>query len=66
MADDLPYVFHWKNTVERAALYGKRCRILAKGSKMRSVLVEFEDGQKHVVSARSLRRVDENEQTRLV
>lgn len=36
-------------------LFGKRCRILARGG-MNSRLVEFEDGTRHVVSGNALRR----------
>lgn len=51
-----PYKFYWKNTPEREALFGKRCRIITEGSRMRSVLIEFEDGKKMVVSHRAIRR----------
>jgi hypothetical protein len=37
-------------------LYGKRCRIVARGA-MNSRLVEFEDKTLHVVSGNALRRV---------
>lgn len=50
------YVFAWGNTPERAALKGRRCRILARGGKG-TVLVEFEDnGHRETVSFRALRR----------
>lgn len=65
MTQELPYIFHWRNTAEREKLYGKRCKILTKGTGMRSVLVQFEDGEKHIVSARALRRVNPNEQLHL-
>jgi hypothetical protein len=56
---DAPFdrVFRWKNSEKRAELYGRRCRILAKGSTMRSVLIEFEDGTRAVTSVRALRKV---------
>ena len=50
-------IYRWKNSERRQELYGKRCRVLAKGSTMRSVLVEFEDGERVICSARALRRV---------
>jgi len=50
------YIFHWKNTPEREKLFGKRCRILSTGSRLRSILIEFEDGHKEVVSQRAIRR----------
>lgn len=36
-------------------LYGKRCRIVARGA-LNARLVEFEDGELHVVSGNALRR----------
>lgn len=53
------YVFHWRNTEERKKLFGRRCRIVNMGKLLNSVLVEFEDGEKAVVSQRALRRVEE-------
>lgn len=48
------YVWHWrKHLPERN---GQRCRVLARG-KMSSVLVEFEDGYRAVVSRYALRRL---------
>lgn len=37
-------------------LYRKRCRIVARGA-LNSRLVEFEDGERHVVSGNALRKV---------
>lgn len=51
----MKYRYAWKNNPKRAALYGRKCRKLATG-KMQSVLVEFENGQREVVSFRALRR----------
>lgn len=55
---DAPFdrIFRLKNTPVRARLYGRRCRILAKGHSKLAVLVEFEDGERHVTSMRALRR----------
>ena len=36
-------------------LFGRRCRIVARGS-LNSRLIEFEDGERHVVSGNALRR----------
>jgi len=49
------YVYGWKNNRKRQALYGKRCRVLARGG-MNSALVEFENGQKEIISRNALRR----------
>jgi len=53
--DPFNKVFGWKNNPKRAKLFGKRCRIIEVGSTMRSVLVEFEDGQRVITSRRALR-----------
>jgi len=49
------YVYGWENNAKRRILYRKRCRALAYG-KMNSVLIEFENGNKEVVSRHALRR----------
>jgi hypothetical protein len=51
------YVYHWGNTPERAAMKGRRCRVVSRGAKG-SVLVEFENGQREVVSLRALRHAE--------
>lgn len=56
MSEEYPYVFSWKNDPKRASLFGRRCRVLDRGTTLRSVLVEFEDGERVVTSARALRR----------
>ena len=50
-------VFSWRNNERRRELYGRRCRVLAKGTTMNSVLIEFENGERTVTSQRALRRV---------
>jgi hypothetical protein len=50
------YWFAWKNNPRRAALFGRRCRIIRTG-KLGSVLLEFETGERVVSSRRALRRV---------
>lgn len=50
----LTHVYVWKNNSKRETLSGRPCRIIAKGT-MRSVLIEFPDGQREIVSVRSLR-----------
>lgn len=50
-----PYTYTWGNNEKRATYKGRRCRILARGT-MRSVLIEFENGERTVSSVRSLRR----------
>lgn len=52
--------FAWKNNPARELLYGRRCRIVATGSTMRSCLIEFENGERTVTSVRAIRRMPIN------
>jgi len=49
-------VYRWKNNPKRKHLNGRFCRILVHGSKMHSVLVEFEDGERVITSVRAVHR----------
>jgi hypothetical protein len=53
-----PYVFVWANNPVRAALRGRRCRVLVRSRRFNSCLVEFDDGEQVVVSRNALRRTD--------
>jgi hypothetical protein len=57
------HVYVWGNNSKRAAYRGRACRIVARG-RMRSVLIEFEDGERTVTSARALRRLAAGAPTR--
>ena len=50
-------LYAWRNNERRAALYGRRCRIVASG-KMGTVLVEFENGERVTTSHRAVRHYD--------
>lgn len=50
------YYYAWRNNEKRATLYGRRCAVLVRG-KLNSCLVEFEDGQREVVSRNAIRKV---------
>lgn len=50
------YRFGWRNNPRRAQLYGRRCRILARSRRRGSVMVEWENGTRDIVSRRALRR----------
>lgn len=53
------YTYEWGNTPERAALKGRRCRIVARGAKG-TVLLEFVDTGTRVTSSfRALRKAQE-------
>ena len=49
------YVYRWGNNPKRAEMKGRTCRVLCRGAK-NSALVEFEDGQREVVSRNALRK----------
>jgi hypothetical protein len=50
-----PHVYVWKNNAKRETLHGRKCRVLKRlGGNSR--LVEFENGQREVVSGNSLRK----------
>jgi hypothetical protein len=51
-----PYCYWWKNNVKRRSLCGRMCRILVRG-RANSALVEFEDGQREVISRHAIRRL---------
>lgn len=49
------YSYRWCNNTKRLTLYGRWCRVIVRG-RANSALVEFEDGQREVVSRNALRR----------
>lgn len=49
------YRYVWRNNAKRETLYGRRCRVLARLAR-NSAVVQFEDGQREVVSRNALRR----------
>lgn len=51
----MTHYYIWKNNSKRATLYKRLCRVLARG-KMNSALVEFENGQREIVSRNAIRR----------
>lgn len=50
----MTHVYRWRKY--RPELYGRPCRILARG-RMNSVMVQFEDGTRHVVSRYAVRKI---------
>ena len=59
------YRYAWRNNDKRATLYGRLCRVIARGA-MNSALVEFYDtGQREIVSRNALRRVRVFDDTKL-
>ena len=51
------YRYSWGNNPKRATLKNRLCRIIAAGKK-NSVMIEFADGQREIVSRRALRKVE--------
>ena len=49
------YVYCWKNNSKRATLLNRECQVVARGS-MNSALVEFENGQREIISRNALRK----------
>jgi hypothetical protein len=49
-----PYRYAWKNNSKRVTLYGRPCRIVARGA-MNSIMIAFEDGQTEIVSRNAVR-----------
>ena len=49
------YLYTWRNNSKRETLYGRTCRVLCRG-RMNSCRVEFENGQREVISRNALRK----------
>jgi hypothetical protein len=57
LASPWSHVYCWGNNSKRATMKGQRCKIVVRGTAMRSVLIELENGQREVVSYRALKKV---------
>ncbi len=53
------YLYAWKNNPKRLTLYGRKLRVIVRGP-ANSALVEFEDGQREVISRNAMRRIYED------
>ena len=51
-----PLTHYWRLRCRLVERHGQHCRILVKGS-LGSILIEFEDGMRYVVSWRSVREL---------
>lgn len=56
IVEGMTHTYAWGNNHRRAALKGRRCRILASGT-MGTVLIEFANGERVTTSRRALRRI---------
>ena len=53
--DEPKYIYAWGNNPKRKLLKGKSCKVIARG-RMNSVLVEFNNKQREIISRNALRR----------
>lgn len=60
---EYPYFYAWGNNTKRATLKGRRFNVIARGA-MNSALVEFEDGQREIISRNAIRKVKHNQEAR--
>jgi len=51
-----PYIYLWRNNLKRLTLYGLLFSVLIRG-RANSALVEFENGQREVISRNAIRKV---------
>lgn len=56
------WLYAWGNNERRAELKGRTCTVLATG-RLRSCLVEFENGERVVTSQRALRKTEGGSRT---
>jgi hypothetical protein len=52
----MKYIYVWGNNPKRATMKGRKCKVVARGA-MNSCMVEFEDGQREIVSRNSIRKI---------
>ena len=52
---DFPYVYTWGNNAKRKTLNGRICRVLWR-LPLNSAIVEFQSGQRDVISRNALRK----------
>lgn len=57
LAEPMTHTFAWGNNEKRETLKGRCCRVVLRGTAMRSVLIELENGQREVVSYRALKQL---------
>ena len=50
------FFYAWRNNEKRQTLYKRACRVVARG-RMNSCLIEFENGQREVVSRNAVKRL---------
>lgn len=53
---DSPYIYTWGNNDKRGSLKGRRCRLIRRLA-LNSCIVEFENGDREVISRNALKKV---------
>ena len=51
----MTYYYCWKNNEKRLTLFGRTCKVIARGKK-NSIQIEFENGQREVVSRYAVKK----------
>jgi len=52
----MKYRYIWGNNEKRKTMKNRPCKIIARG-KMNSICIEFENGQREIVSGNSIRKI---------
>jgi hypothetical protein len=52
---NFPYIYKWKNNEKRETLFGRKCQVIAR-TRANSALVEFENGQREMISRNALKK----------
>ncbi|OGP87179.1 MAG: hypothetical protein A2031_08210 [Deltaproteobacteria bacterium RBG_19FT_COMBO_43_11] len=55
MGPTYPYIYKWKNNEKRKTLFGRKCQVI-KRTRANSALVEFENGQREIISRNALKK----------
>lgn len=55
MVKEYPYIYRWGNNEKRSTMKGRLCRVVCRMVK-NSALIEFENGQREVVSRNALKK----------
>jgi len=50
------YRYVWGNNEKRKTMKGRECKVIARGKK-NSICIEFDNGQREIVSRNSIRKV---------
>ncbi|MGW8324052.1 MAG: hypothetical protein ACWGNI_00020 [Desulfobacterales bacterium] len=54
--NEYKYIYSWGNNEKRATMKGRKCRVVARGT-LNSRMIEFENGQREIVSGNALRKI---------